>query len=300
MGHTQTFERSQARHQPNQQFSPRNLKEEHWLLRRLVRCEKCRLKCTCITDNKNPLRRPPAHYYRCANQERLMGRPRCRPNHVRSKPLDDLVWQEVCRHLQRPELLLQVQSATDDSRSLDQYVLSCQLENAKKRLTQAQGERHRLIDAFQSGYIEKSEFEERARKVSDRVNTLKGDVTALEHEEQNASSKNELLARLTHSTSAITGKLERMTFKDKQALVRTVLREVGVDGNTVKLYFNIPLPQLEKKTLNRTNASPENAVSTKFVLRSRCAAAGCSRRGCREKEGLPSPGKPPETRAADR
>ncbi len=33
------FERSQARHAPNQQFSPRNLKEEHWLLRRLLRCE---------------------------------------------------------------------------------------------------------------------------------------------------------------------------------------------------------------------------------------------------------------------
>ena len=38
------FERSQAQHGPNQQFSPRNLHEEHWLLRRLLRCGRW---CAC-------------------------------------------------------------------------------------------------------------------------------------------------------------------------------------------------------------------------------------------------------------
>ncbi len=246
----ETFEHSQARHTANQQFSPRNLKEEHWLLRRLVRCEKCGLKCTCIADKKHS-HTSPAHYYRCANHERLLGRPRCRPNHIRSKPLDDLVWQEVRRHLLQPELLLKAQSAfddSDDSNSLDQSVLSIQVKNARKRLAQVQGERRRLIDAFQGGFIEKSEFEERSRNVSRRMSSLQDDTKALEVEKENASGRNQLLARISDFTSAVTRKLDEMTFPEKQTLLRTVLKEVGINGNAVKLYFKIPLPKPQKKT----------------------------------------------------
>ena len=278
----ETFERSQARHAVNQQFSPRNLRAEHWLLRRLVRCEKCGLKCTCIADKKRP-QTSPAHYYRCANQERLIGRPRCRPNHVRSKPLDDFVWHEVRRHLLQPELLLKAQRAFDDSQSLDESGLAIQLNNARKRITQVQGERRRLIDAFQGGFIEKNEFEERSRNVSRRISSLQDDIKALEEEQENASGRNELLTRISHFTSAITHKLDEMTFAEKQTVVRTVLKEVGINGNTVKLYFKIPLPKAEKKTSERSSASsPKNALSSELDLRSRRHGAGCSRRGCRE------------------
>ena len=53
------FERSQARHATNQQFSPRNLHEEQWLLRGLVRCGRCGRKCPCVADKRRP-HMPPA------------------------------------------------------------------------------------------------------------------------------------------------------------------------------------------------------------------------------------------------
>ncbi len=104
----ETFERSQARHTPNEQFSPRNLHEEKWLLRRLLRCAKCGLKCACVADKRRP-HMPPSYYYRCDKQDRVLGRPRCRPNHARTEPIDDLVWSEVKRCLTRPELLFKAQ-----------------------------------------------------------------------------------------------------------------------------------------------------------------------------------------------
>ncbi|MGH6636306.1 MAG: hypothetical protein ACRED0_09315 [Gammaproteobacteria bacterium] len=64
------FERSQARHGPNQQFSPRNLHQERWLLRRLVRCETCGLKCAWVAP-----RTPSVPYYRCEKQERVTAVP---------------------------------------------------------------------------------------------------------------------------------------------------------------------------------------------------------------------------------
>ena len=81
----QTFERSQARHGKNQRFSPRNLKREEWLLRRLLRCERCGYRCSCVTDKKTR-RRSQRLYYRCDRQDRVSGRPPCRPNHYRSQP----------------------------------------------------------------------------------------------------------------------------------------------------------------------------------------------------------------------
>jgi hypothetical protein len=70
----ETFDRSQAQHGPNRQFSPRNLQEERWLLRRLLRCAKCGLKCACVADKRRP-HMPPSHYYRCEKKDRVWGRP---------------------------------------------------------------------------------------------------------------------------------------------------------------------------------------------------------------------------------
>ena len=145
-----TFERSLDRHGPNQQFSPRNLHQERWLLRRLVRCEKCGLKCACVAA-----RRPLAPYYRCDKQERVIGRPRCRPNHIRAEALDELVWREIRRHLLEPELLMRAQMSLSHSESLDHSFLSTQFAHARKRLAQVKAERRRLLDVYQGGFIEK-------------------------------------------------------------------------------------------------------------------------------------------------
>jgi site-specific DNA recombinase len=124
----EVFERSQARHGCNQQFSPRNLHEEQWLLRRLVRCARCGLKCQCVADKRRP-HMPPAYYYRCG-PPRLPGDSSCRPNHIRAQALDALVWEEVCKHLLRPDLLVRAQTKVQELTSFDGSFLLSQIENA--------------------------------------------------------------------------------------------------------------------------------------------------------------------------
>ena len=267
----ETFELCRARHTANQQFSPRNLKEEHWLLRRLLRCEKCGLKCACVADKRRP-HMPPAYYYRCEKQDRVWGRPRCRPNHIRSKALDDLVWTEIRRHLLNPKLLLKAQGVLNNTPDFDESFLSTQLQNAKKRLTQVQEERHRLIDLYQGGFVTKEEFDQRACKVSKRIDSLQADVAALEQEHQNVSEKIQLLTRISDFTSVITQKLDRMTFHDKQDLARRVLKEVVINGDVVKLYFKIPLPKSKKHSPEPVDDGPQYSLSSNLNLRSRCGS----------------------------
>jgi site-specific DNA recombinase len=265
----ETFERSQARHGRNEQFSPRNLKEEHWLLRRLVRCERCGCKCACVADKRRPYL-PVANYYRCEKQEPVEGRERCRPNHIRSKPLDELVWEEVRRHLLEPELLLKAQTTLKDTQSLDESFITTQLNNTRKRLSQIQAERRRLLDALQGGFITGAEFEARAPNVSIRIENLKADLKALEEESKNASAGKQLLTRMTDFTKTITDRLDSMTFQEKQELVRTVLDEVVINRNTVKLLFKIPLPKTKKPDFRNNNQGDRKTVSTELDLRSHC------------------------------
>jgi len=239
----ETFGRSQARHGPNQQFSPRNLHEERWLLRRLLRCAKCGLKCACVADKR---RMPLVHYYRCDKQDRVLGRPRCRPNHLRSEPLDELVWNEIRRHLLDPKLLIQAHKKLGTVQSPDETVLSTQLRNTNKRISQVQAERKRLIDAYQGGFIVKKEFEERSCTVAKRIAELQTNLKGLESQQQQASDDNQILSRLSNFTSTITGRLDSMTFHERQELAREVLEEVVICDNIVKLYFKIPLPSPEK------------------------------------------------------
>jgi len=266
----ESFERSQARHEANQQFSPRNLDEEHWLLRRLVRCEKCGLKCACVADRRRP-HMPPSYYYRCEKQDRVLGRPRCRPNHIRSEPLDELVWQEIRRHLLDPELLLEAQAIIKDTQYLDQSFLATQTQNTKKRLEKLEAQRRRLIDVFQEGFILKEEFEGRMAGLSKRIEEMKSDLVTLEAEYKSVSDGKQLLSRIKDFTSMVAKNIDSMSFFQKQKLVRTILHEVVIHDNVVKIYVKIPLPKLRNDASQSKRRQSENKVSSELILRSRCS-----------------------------
>jgi len=264
----ESFERSQARHEPNQQFSPRNLHEEYWLLRRLVRCKKCGLKCACVADRRRP-HMPPSYYYRCDKQDRVVGRPRCRPSHIRSEPLDKLVWQEIRRHLLDPELLLKAHAMVKDTQYLDQSFLGTQVQNAKKRLEKIEAQRRRLIDVYQEGFIFREEFEERMASLSKRIEEMKFDLTTLKEEYRNATDGKQLLSRIKDFTSTVTENIDRMSFFQKQKLARTILQEVVIHDNVIKIYFKIPLPKPKNDAPKSKRIQSDNEVSSELILRSR-------------------------------
>ncbi len=274
----ESFERSQARHEPNQQFSPRNLHKEHWLLRRLVRCEKCGYKCACVTSRRqSPL--PPSYYYRCEKQDRVLGHPRCRPNHIRSEPLDELVWQEIRRHLLDPQLLLKAHAMVNDTQYLDQSFLGTQIQNVKKRLEKIEAQRKRLIDVYQEGFILKEEFEQRIASLLKRIEEMKSDLTTLKKEYKNATDGKQLLSRIKDFTSTVTENIDRMSFFQKQKLARTILHEVVIHDNVIKIYFKIPLPKLKNDAPKLKRTQSENKVSSELFLRSRCGDGGRMRKG---------------------
>lgn len=259
----ETFARSQARHGPNQQFSPRNLHQERWLLRCLLRCEKCGLKCVCVEPT------PAVPYYRCGRQIRRNDGIPCRPNHLRAEPLDKLVWQEIRRHLLAPDLLLKAQNALTEGASLDASWLTTQIDHTRKRLTQVSAERRRLLDVYQGGFIDQDEFESRVSQVNRRRAELQADLESLERENHSLGATRSLSARLHDFTATISQRLDTMTFHERQTLVRSVLEEVVINDNLIKLYLKIPLPKLDPDPPGTPKPCVNRSMSTQFDLRSR-------------------------------
>jgi len=263
----ETFERSQARHNPNQQFSPRNLHEEHWLLRRLCRCGKCGFKCACVADKRRP---QIVYYYRCSKQDDVLGRPKCRPHHIRAEFLDQLVWEEIKRHILHPDLLLKAHSTINDIKCLDQSFLGTQIQNARKRLEKSEFQRRRLIDAFQEGFIYKEEFEERMSDLLKKINNMKSDLAVLGEEYKNISVGNELFVKIKDFTETVSKNIDKITFIQKQKLVRMIIHEVVITDNIIKIYFKIPLPKIKNDSSKFKGIGLENKMSSQLNLRSRC------------------------------
>jgi site-specific DNA recombinase len=268
-----TFERSQQRHQPNSQFSPRNLNEEHWLLRRLVRCEKCGLKCACVADKRRP-HMPPSYYYRCDKQHRVEGRSRCRPNHIRSEPLDDFVWKEIKNHLLNPKLLLKAHGTIGNVQSHDQSFLEKQLENVKRRIYRYETQKKRLVDIYQDGIINKADFNTRVFRITNNIDSDKKDLHKLNAELSNTSHSSDVLSRIQTFTKAVSNNIEKLTFHQKQKLARTVLKEVVIHDNVVKIYFKIPLISHKENKQMQPKLQCRNKVSSQLNLRSHDSSRG--------------------------
>jgi site-specific DNA recombinase len=96
------FDRARDRLAYNQRMARRNNRVHQYLLRGLVSCGCCRRGCT-------GRHMPPGYdYYLCRTktQMRLMvPGERCAARYIPARPLEDLVWQDLCEVLNNPEII---------------------------------------------------------------------------------------------------------------------------------------------------------------------------------------------------
>ena len=160
---------------------------------------------------------------------------RCSQPSARADELDELVWNEVVRHLDNPELIL---------RSCATPAASTLTADATRQLTDLRSQQARLIDAYQAGVISLRDLEARRRPVTDRITELE-QITR--QAERHRTSKAELQQRIDAFASQIADGLATMDFNRRQQLVRTVIDKVIVSESRVEILFNIPLPGTPKE-----------------------------------------------------
>jgi site-specific DNA recombinase len=282
------FEAAQRVSRDNSKWSPRNLHEQAWLLRGLVRCGSCDVN---LNSHKLGATTSKIHrYYTCGNKARsgVPGQRLCPERSIRADALDAFVFEQVKTALLRPTVLCTGQAAVRAAApSTDDELLATELDHLARKLDANRAERRRLADLYQSGLLDLTEVQRRAHDIDQRHDTLLQQRDELIAHRQQLAVDNRLQQRVGDFARQAAAGIDELDFAQRQQLLRLIVDHVNVTGWQVEIHLRIPLDddpggptrQVERRTVygrrRRTTRPPRadqhgttGAVSSKDGLRS--------------------------------
>ena len=237
----ETFALAQARLLDNAHFSTRNTKQLT-LLQGVLVCRECGYSCyrtSTRTSNKR------ISYYRCIGQDgwRHPDGKRCTSGPVRADELDPVVWAEVRRLLEHPELV----GAEIDRRlaaARTEHPAARRREALKRDLTRASAAVERLIEAYQEQLISLDELRARMPALRKRQTALQAQLDSLDAELHDVETYLQLADTLEGFLGRLTTGLDQVDIAGQQRILRLVVREVliGGDDDTITIRHSIPTP----------------------------------------------------------
>ena len=264
------FHAAAGRARKNEAFSPRNLQEGGYLLRKLVRCGRCGCSCSALTSKQTYSGKVhSSHYYSCLRTTSgFLKQERCSQRRIRADVLDELVWEEVNTRLQNPALVLGAYQdrKTRRSGSSAQDEPTQKDDRLKEQIKLANRELSRLLDAYQCGALELAELQKRRQLVNSKIEMLNREQEVLRKIAAEEKKESDIKAGLVEFAALVSNNLKRISFENKQKLLRIVLEKIVVKDWRVDVFYNIPLP--------KPTPPPAEKVSTKFDLRSTCRVMG--------------------------
>ena len=234
-----TFAAVQEQLKANKAFSPRNLhREGEYLLRCLVSCGVCGRTMVAHSRGKHT-------YYHCAGNadpvHSSIPKP-CPAPLVYAPDLDQLVWKEINALLTSPQTMLEAyeqQRGKEGLRGPD--LVEAELERLKMRITDAERQIQRLLDGYQSGLIYAGEFSKRRAAVEENIARWIQERERLESERPKWRETKEVSENLSLFCQHVGSGLSRLSFEDKQKLLRKLIERIHITGWQVKVKLAIPL-----------------------------------------------------------
>ena len=237
----ETFALAQDRLLDNAHFAKRNTKELT-LLQGVLVCRECGYSCyrtSTRTSNKR------ISYYRCIGQDgwRHPDGKRCTSGPVRADELDPLVWAEVRRLLEHPDLV----RAEIDRRLAavrTEHPAARRREALERDLTRASAAVERLIEAYQEQLISLDELRARMPALRKRQTALQAQLDSLDAELHDVETYLQLADTLEGFLGRLADGLDQLDVPGQQRILRLVVREVliGGDDDTVTIRHTIPTP----------------------------------------------------------
>jgi site-specific DNA recombinase len=230
---------AQVRLAENRRFAARHTKVPS-LLQGLLVCRACGY-AYYRTSTRTSRRK--LFYYRCLGSDdyRYPEGRRCTNRPVRQDALDALVWGEVIRLLENPELVRQ-----EIDRRLaalrTEHPVTVKRESLVRALTRIRRAIARLIEAYQEALLSMEELRTRLPPLRQREATAETQLAAFEAELTDA----ETYVMLAESLESFLAKLQEsahtLALADRQRVVRLILKEVQVGPDTLVLRHSIPVP----------------------------------------------------------
>jgi hypothetical protein len=268
LGSETTFARAQELLQQNKRFAPRRTLEPTPLQGMLV-CRQCgyALYRTSTRTSQRTL-----YYYRCLGSDRyrhLKG-PVCTNRPVRQDALDQLVWTEVLRLLDDPALIeAEIARRRAVARTTDPLrVRTDELQREQARLDKSS---ERLLSAYQEGLMSLAQLRQRMPELQQRARAVAAEIHALELAAVDEARYLQLAETLAGFRAKLRARAETLDVRERQQVLRLIVKEVLVDRDTITLRHSIPIPPADAGAhgLPPTSAGPPAAApNPDYLLRS--------------------------------
>ena len=229
-----TWQTAQDQLADNGLFSRRNNQRHEYLLRGLVRCPRCGGSYTGYT-------RGGCQGYRCNRiswASSSTGK-RCSPGSIQAQPLERAVWEAIKNALRNPQVLVD-----EYNRRLASSTSGNQTELERRGVASALKREKAQEDRITQAYIHDAMDLERYKEEMDglrlRRNELEGMARNLERKEKQTQAESSNLEHLESFCVKVVEGLDRMTFSERQNLLRLLVERITVEDENVRIDTIIP------------------------------------------------------------
>jgi site-specific DNA recombinase len=183
---------------------------------------------------------------------------RCPARYIPARPLEDLVWRDLCEALSAPEMVAQAMQRARGGHWLPQ---EWQARRASMRRGRAALGQHleRLTEAYLAGVVPLAEYERRRRDIDARLTALERQEQDLVHGAERQDETAQLAAHAEAFCRRVREGLAEADFERKRALLELLVDRVVVTDGAVEIRYVVPTgPEGEHAPFSRLRTDYRN------------------------------------------
>jgi site-specific DNA recombinase len=235
----ETFAIAQELLQGNKIHAPRRTIEPS-VVQGLVSCRKCGYALS-RTSTRSSARK--IHYYRCIGSDawRRLGGPVCDSRPVRQDLLDHVVWNEILRLLEDPQLIQEeldrrlAAARTADPMRQREKILQRDLTRLCKTMD-------RLLTAYQEDLLSLDELRRRMPELRRREHAAQTELRSLIDQVNDRAACLRLAETLSAFLARLRDSVQTLDVQERQRIVRLLVKEILVGDDTIIIRHSIPIP----------------------------------------------------------
>ena len=235
----ETFALAQERLEANKAHAPRRTVTPS-VVQGLVSCAKCGY-ALYRTSTRSSARA--IHYYRCLGSDawrRLSGSV-CNNRPVRQDLLDEVVWTEVVRLLENPQLIQsELERRLAAAREADPT--KRHEEALRRELVRIRKSIDRLLTAYQEGLLALDELRERMPNLRRREQADNAQLQAIANQSVERATYLRLAETLTTFLTRLRSSADALDISERQRVLRLLVKEILVGDDKIVIRHCIPLP----------------------------------------------------------
>ena len=181
-------------------------------------------------------------YYRCLGSDkyRNLRGPSCNCRPIRQDYLDEVVWKEVLRLLDSPELIraemnrrLRESSASDPVQQRKSH-----LEGELKRVD---AQIDKLLDAYQENLLGLADLRVRAPKLRSRKGAIEKEIESLSLQAMENGRLQQMSASIEGFLAQVQQSAQTLCVAERQKIIRLVIKEIVVDDSSLTIHHSVPV-----------------------------------------------------------